>query len=155
MHPEIIEVGGQQYCKATWPHRIAGRMLDIALVVGIWTAAGESLLPLVLPLSIGYLFIGNGLFGGAGFGKRLTGMKVIDARHGGACSIVQDFVRHRYLFGTPLESATTKMGRKTSMTPTSSPFTISFEDCGPNRRSSITFGGWRRSASGWIRRPGA
>jgi RDD family len=100
MHFEIVTVAGQQYHKATWPRRIAGRLLDITLLVGACTVAGENFLVITVPLSIVYLLIGDGLLRGASLGKRLTGMKVIDAKHGGPCSIIQDLVRHRYLFFT-------------------------------------------------------
>ena len=98
IHSEIVTVAGQQYSKATWPHRIAARLFDIVLVITVCTVAGESLLPLTVPLSIIYLFIGNGLFRGASLGKRVTGLTIIDAKHGRPCSVIQDLVRHRYLF---------------------------------------------------------
>ena len=46
---------------------------------------------------------GDGLLAGRSIGKRLTGLKVIETRHGGPCTIMQDFIRHRYvLFANPI-----------------------------------------------------
>ena len=67
-------------------------------MLGICTLAGESLLPITVPLSGVYLLVGNALLRGRSIGKRLTGLKIIDARHGGYCSVGQDLIRHRYLF---------------------------------------------------------
>src|SRR4051812_45543145 len=98
MHSEIVTVAGQQHSKATWPRRIAARVLDPVLLIAVCTVAGENWLPLTIPLSIIYLLIGNALMRGASVGKRLTGLKIIDATHGRPCSVIQDLVRHRYLF---------------------------------------------------------
>lgn len=98
MHSEIVTVAGQQYRKATWQRRIIARLIDISLLIVTCTLAGESFLPLTIPLSIIYIFTGNALLRGASVGKRLTGMKIIDAKHGRACGVIQDFFRHRYLF---------------------------------------------------------
>jgi hypothetical protein len=95
---DIITVAGQQYRKARWSRRILGRLIDIVLLILTCTLAGERLLVFTVPLSMGYLVFGNALLGGRSIGKRMTGMKIIDAKHGGPCSTIQDLVRHRYLF---------------------------------------------------------
>lgn len=98
VHSEIVTVAGQQYRKATWPRRIGARLIDILLLIIICTLAGESLLPLTFLLSVIYLFIGNALLRGASVGKRLTGLKIVETKHGGPCGVIQDLFRHRYLF---------------------------------------------------------
>jgi len=102
MHrPEIVTIGKEKYYKATWPRRIAARLIDLALVAGVYLvaalASGKFLL-LAIPVSLLYLVIGNGLFEGASLGKALTGLVVLDAKHGCPCSVIQDLVRQRYLF---------------------------------------------------------
>jgi uncharacterized RDD family membrane protein YckC len=100
---DFITVAGQQYRKATWPRRILGRLIDIALVLVLCTLGGERLFALTMPLSMAYLVFGNALLGGRSIGKRMAGMKIIDANHGRPCSLLQDLVRHRYFyFGNPI-----------------------------------------------------
>ncbi|HWB60285.1 MAG TPA: RDD family protein [Chthoniobacteraceae bacterium] len=98
MHENIVSVAGLHYRRATWPRRIAARMIDIAILTAFCVLTGETYRPLAVLLSIIYLFLGNGLLGGRSIGKHIMGIKVIDARHGGAITPAQDFVRHRYLF---------------------------------------------------------
>lgn len=100
MSSEIVTIAGQQYRKATWPRRIAARLIDIVIVSGVCTIAGESLLLLTGPISICYLLLGNAVLRGRSVGKRLTGMRIINSKHGGPCSMMQDLIRHRYLFFT-------------------------------------------------------
>ena len=65
--------------------------------------AGSTRLPLTVIVSILYFVIGDGLLAGRSIGKRLTGLKVIETRHGGPCTLTQDFIRHRYvLFANPI-----------------------------------------------------
>jgi uncharacterized RDD family membrane protein YckC len=98
MRENIVTVSGLQYRRATWPRRIVARAIDVAILVSFCALFGGKFLPFTVPLSIVYLFTGNGLLAGRSIGKRLTGLKIIDARHGGPITPVQDFVRHRYLF---------------------------------------------------------
>jgi hypothetical protein len=107
MHFEVITVAAQQYRLATWPRRIVARIMDLLLVVEIWITAGTWFLPVGVAISVVlsgvYLLIGNGLLRGRSIGKRLAGLKIIDARHGGPCTVLQDFIRHRYLlFSNPV-----------------------------------------------------
>ena len=98
MHERVVEIAGRHYRRATWSRRILAQTIDIVLIIVIIAAGGENLALITVPAAIIYLLCGSGLLGGRSVGKRLTGLKIIDARHGGACSPVQDFVRHRYLF---------------------------------------------------------
>jgi len=102
MESDIITILGQQYRRATWPRRIAARLIDIFVVIGIWMVGtrilGDGWLAFAVPLAIIYLLIGNALFGGRSLGKRLIGIRIVERRHGGPCSVIQDLVRHRYLF---------------------------------------------------------
>ena len=98
MRENIVTVGGLLYRRATWPRRIAARAMDVAILVSFCALCGGELLPFTVLLSIVYLFLGNGLLRGRSIGKRMAGLKIIDARHGGSITAVQDFVRHRYLF---------------------------------------------------------
>jgi len=97
MRGNIVEVAGQYYRRATWPRRILARGIDVLLFVIVWSMSGEALRIVVSLLFVGYVFIGNGLFRRS-LGKRIAGIKLIDARYGSPITPVQDFVRHRYLF---------------------------------------------------------
>ncbi len=97
MRENIVEVAGQYYRRATWPRRIFARGIDLLFFVMLWAMSGEVLRVILSLLFIAYVFIGNGLFRRS-LGKRLAGIKVIDARYGGPITPIQDFVRHRYLF---------------------------------------------------------
>jgi hypothetical protein len=101
MRAEIVTVAGQRYSLASWRRRAGAAVLDIAFLAGLISldaVAGEWLLALTIPCALFYAFFGNALLQGATIGKRLMGIKVIDARHGSPCTYMQDFVRHRYLF---------------------------------------------------------
>lgn len=96
-------MAGKQFQRATWRQRIVARGIDVLFLAGLCALLGGNLLPLTISLSVIYLLIGNGLLAGRSIGKRLTGLKVIDARHGGPITPLQDFIRQRYvLFASPL-----------------------------------------------------
>jgi hypothetical protein len=98
MRDKVVTVAGRNYRRATWPRRLLARGVDLVLLCVACTLAGTMLLPLTVPLSFVYLVLGDGLLAGRSIGKRFTGLKVIETRHGAACTPMQDFVRHRYLF---------------------------------------------------------
>lgn len=103
MDSDIITAGSQQYRVAGWPQRVVARALDVALIIVGCSVGGVIAGAFVLPVGIVYLFIGSSLLKGASLGKRALGMKVIDARHGGPCSVVQDLLRQSYFFyGNPV-----------------------------------------------------
>ncbi len=105
MHEDIITVAGLQYRKASWFLRVVAQMIDVALVFGLCviTARSLALSLIMLLVAVIYLLVGSGLLRGATLGKRLVGIKVMEARHGGPCSVIQDFLRHRYLlFANPV-----------------------------------------------------
>ncbi|MCX6847838.1 MAG: RDD family protein [Verrucomicrobia bacterium] len=123
MDSVIITAGSQQYRVAGWPRRVVARGLDFVVIIVGCCVAGEYLSQMldmvwllgarsvsgrmagafVVPVGIIYLFLGNGLMKGASLGKRVMGLKVIDARHGGPCGVLQDFLRQRYIFsGNPI-----------------------------------------------------
>lgn len=98
LRENIVNAGGRHYRLATRRRRIAAGAIDLAAVVLLCVPAGATLRLFAALVSIVYLLAGNGLLAGRSLGKRLTGLKVIDARHGGPITPAQDFVRHRYLF---------------------------------------------------------
>ncbi len=98
MDSEIITAGSQQYAVAGWPQRVVARGLDFMVVMVGCTVGGEIGGAFLLLGGIVYLFIGSGLMKGASLGKRAVGLKVIEARHGGPCSVTQDLTRQYYLF---------------------------------------------------------
>lgn len=108
MNEDIVTVAGLHYRRAAWRRRIVAGAIDILLLAAFCILLGGPLLALTVPLSIVYLFIGNGLLRGRSIGKRVTGLKIIDARHGVPITPVQDLIRHRYLlFANPLFLALT------------------------------------------------
>lgn len=94
---EIITAGVHQYRLAGWMQRGMACMVDLGLIVVASGLGGDVLGGLIVLAGIGYWFIGSGLMDGASVGKRVMGLRVIDARHGGPCSVLQDLHRHRYL----------------------------------------------------------
>jgi uncharacterized RDD family membrane protein YckC len=97
MAEKEVTVAGEHYELATWPQRIVAKSIDLVVVVIIFVV-GETIFPSTGYLaSTVYLFSGNGLLLGRSIGKRIVGLRVIDARHGRPISMVQDLVRHRYL----------------------------------------------------------
>lgn len=100
IHENIVTVAGQHFRKASWPRRIVARLIDVLLVATICALSGSSLLLFTLLLSIIYLSIGNSLLAGRSIGKRLTGLKAIDARHGCPVTPIQDLVRCKYILVT-------------------------------------------------------
>lgn len=94
---EIITAGMHQCRRAGWRQRVLARIVDLGLIM-VGSGIGGDVLggPIVLA-GIVYWFIGSGLMDGASVGKRIMGLRVIDARHGGPCSVMQDLLRHRYL----------------------------------------------------------
>ncbi len=97
MDTEIITAGSQQYQVAGWPQRVVARGLDIGLIMVGCALGGEMVGGFLTLGGIVYLFLGSGLMSGASLGKRAMGLKVIEARHGGPCSVMQDLIRQRYL----------------------------------------------------------
>ena len=103
MRDKVVTVAKQNYQRATWPHRLLARGFDLGPVAMLCILAGSTWLPLTVIVSILYFVIGDGLLAGRSIGKRLTGLKVIETRHGGPCTLTQDFIRHRYvLFTNPI-----------------------------------------------------
>jgi hypothetical protein len=100
MRDKVVTVAKRNYRRATWPHRLLARALDLVVLAILCTIAGPAWLPLTVPASLVYSALGDGLLAGRSIGKRLTGLKVIETRHGGPCTLIQDFVRHRYAFFT-------------------------------------------------------
>jgi|GEM_PF-3513159 len=117
MDSDIITAGTQHYRVAGWLPRVVARVLDIFFIVGVCAVGGEYLkravskemaVACVLLVSALYLLIGNGLMKGATLGKRLVGLKVIEARHGGPCGVLKDFLRQRHIFsGNPISMVIT------------------------------------------------
>ncbi|MBN8420512.1 MAG: RDD family protein [Verrucomicrobia bacterium] len=105
MSTDVITIAGQQYSKAAWSRRIVAQIIDLALVLFACAMVGKSfvLSLIMIALSTAYFLIGSGLMKGATVGKRFVGVKVLETRHGGPCSVVQEFLRHRYLlFANPV-----------------------------------------------------
>ena len=105
MRADIVTIAGQQYGKAAWSRRIVAQMIDLALVLFACAMVGKSfvLSLIMIALSTAYFLVGCGLMKGATVGKRLVGIKVLETRHGGPCSVIQEFLRHRYLlFANPV-----------------------------------------------------
>lgn len=120
MDSDIITAGGRQYRVAGWQRRVVARALDLVLIMvgcglggeslarlldmtrllGGRSVSGEAAAAFVLPVALFYFFLGNGLLKGASLGKRVVGLKVIEARHGGPCGVLQDFLRQRYFLNT-------------------------------------------------------
>jgi RDD family protein len=98
MPSETVTIAGQPYRTASWRRRIVARAIDLTLVNFVCAIGGASFALLTLPLSVVYLLAGNALLRGQSLGKRLTAIKVIDAKHGSPCRVVQELIRQRYLF---------------------------------------------------------
>ncbi|MBN8422779.1 MAG: RDD family protein [Verrucomicrobia bacterium] len=104
MDSDIITAGSQQYRVAGWLPRVVARGLDLLFILMVCIGGGECLaqvsgkmaVAFVLSAGILYFFLSNSLMRGASLGKRVVGLKVIEARHGGPCGLWQDFLRQRY-----------------------------------------------------------
>lgn len=101
MHEDIVTVAGKPFRRASWRRRVVGRLIDLVFLMLVNVASAlvnEPLGVVSMILSGFYLLFGNGLLGGGSIGKRLTGQRVLETRHGGPCSWIQDGMRHKYLF---------------------------------------------------------
>src|SRR6201995_1550919 len=97
MHEKLVTVAKRNYRRPAWPHRLLARGLDLVVLAIFGTIAGTTWLALIVTVAIVYFAVGDGLLAGRNIGKRLTGLKVIETRHGGPCTLIQDFIRHRYV----------------------------------------------------------
>ena len=103
MREDIVIVRDVYYRLPRRSRRIASWTIDLLLLASICILLGVTLLPFTIPLAVIYLFLGNGIFGGRNMGKRIMGLKIIDAKHGCAITPLQDLVRHRHaLFHSPV-----------------------------------------------------
>lgn len=169
MDSDIITAGSQQYRVAGWPRRVVARGLDFIFIIGVCILGGEYLarmlemiwllgarsvsgrmaVAFVLPAGIIYLFLGNGLLKGASLGKRVLGLKVIDARHGGACGVLQDFLRQRYLLNnnpislvlTFYDSVTDRLFEHETYVVHASPLTVVEREVPPEKPAKLDLAG--------------
>ena len=94
MPPEIVTIAGRPYCKAKWPARITGRVIDLVFVMIATAIFG----PVAWLFGIPYLLFGNAFMGGHTLGRRAAGIKVVDSKEGNPCTLLPEIVRQRYFF---------------------------------------------------------
>lgn len=89
----IVTVGKREYALAPRSRRFFAGVIDLSLAFLPLFASGDYWI-VVAPIALAYLFMGDGVLRGQRVGKRICGLKVIDARHGTACTVLQDFTRN-------------------------------------------------------------
>jgi hypothetical protein len=89
----IVNVGKQEYVLASRKRRALAGVVDFSVAFGPLFFLGDYGAVFILP-ALAYLFMGDGILRGQRLGKRLLGLKVIDARHGTPCTPFQDFIRN-------------------------------------------------------------
>jgi uncharacterized RDD family membrane protein YckC len=90
-----------EYECASVGQRVFARLTDLALIVGLLVGAAfvpainrePMFLPVLLILALIYYLFCDGLFSGQGVGKRLFGIRVVDARTRKPCSVGQAGLR--------------------------------------------------------------
>ncbi len=96
-----------------------------------------------------YVFLGSGLMKGASLGKRAMGLRVIEARHGGPCGLMQDFLRQRYLLsGNPIslvltfyDSVTDRLGEQETYVVHATPLTAAEREVPPEKPAKLDLAG--------------
>jgi uncharacterized RDD family membrane protein YckC len=105
MISDTLTIRGETFHVASWPVRIAAKVIDLAFCYGI-IFFGLGLLPPLLPEAwffflfipfffavMAWWFTSDGLLRGAGLGKRLLGLRLVHRRHGSRPSAGEATIR--------------------------------------------------------------
>jgi hypothetical protein len=120
---KTVTIQGKPIRLASWPQRILARTVDLALIIAILAVLPGIFQTLALAICLPYFFIGDGLLQGRNLGKRIVGLKVLDAKHGTACTFsaigTWRLSVRRSLFSwlTTAQKVTIRKGQRHSLSP--------------------------------------